>query len=269
MMISVIIPLYNAENSIEKSLNSIKNQTWNGDFEIIIVNDGSTDNSKIVVENFIKNNSELDIQLIDQENGGVSKARNTALKIAKGNFIALLDSDDEWFPQKTEHQMKILENENLKVDFLGTRRKNHIIRYPYKVEENNLGCITFRKLMLRNETQPSTVIFKREVLENTGFFDDRQRCAEDINYWLKVSKYNKMYILNEELIFAGGGKRSFGISGLSGNLREMEKGFHKNLKEMMELKRINFLEYIFYLLFYKLKYIFRVGRDQFLKLQGK
>jgi glycosyltransferase involved in cell wall biosynthesis len=268
-LISVIIPLYNAEKSIEKTLNSIKNQTWKGDFEIIIVNDGSTDNSKLIVENYIRNNLRLSLQVINQENGGVSKARNAALKIAKGNIIALLDADDEWFPNKTKHQMQILENQDLNVDFLGTKRKNHIIRYPYKVTENNLIPITFRKLMFRNETQPSTVLFKRKVLENTGFFDDLQRCAEDLNYWLKISKNNRMFILNEELLLAGDGKRSFGISGLSANLKEMEKGFQKNLKEMLTVKRINFGEYILYFLFYTLKYIFRIIRDKFLKLQGK
>lgn len=268
-MISVIIPFYNAETSIEKALNSIKNQTWKGNFEIIIINDASADQSREVVETFIQSNPDLNIQLISQENGGVSKARNTGLEKAKGDYIALLDADDEWYPQKTELQMSVLENKNLAVDFLGCRRKNHQILFPYKVAENNLAAITFRKLLVRNETQPSTIIFKRKVLEYSGFFDANQRYAEDLNYWLKVSEFNKMYILNQELVLTGGGKRTFGVSGLSANLVEMEKGFQKNLKEVLKLKRIGFIEYIGYFIFYKVKYIFRINRNKILKLQGK
>lgn len=269
-MISVIIPMYNAELVILNALESVKKQTFPTErFEIIIVNDGSTDRSRQVVENYILTNSDLNIQLINQDNCGVSKARNTGLKKAKGDFIALLDADDEWYPQKTERQMNFLESKKFKIDFLSCRRKNHEILYPYKVDKNNLANISFRNLMFRNETQPSTVIFKRKVLDNSGFFDDNQRYAEDLNYWLKVSEHNKMCILNEELVLAGAGKRTFGVSGLSANLNEMEKGFQKNLKEVLSVKRINFIEYIAYYLFYKLKYLVRVSRNQFLKLQGK
>ncbi len=268
-MISVIIPVYNAEKSIERSLISIKDQTWKGDFEIILVNDGSTDKSAEIIQNYQQDNPNENIILIHQKNGGVSKARNTAMKIAKGEFIALLDSDDEWLPEKTQKQMEYLENEDFDIDFLATRRINHRLLFPYESGQNKLAEITFRKLMFRNEAQPSTVIFKRKIIENIGFFDDRQRYSEDLNYWLKISFQHKMYILDEELLLGGSGKRSFGVSGLSANLREMEKGFQKNLREMLDLKRINFVEYVLYYLFYKIKYIFRLSRNKILKLQGK
>ena len=71
-MISVIIPVYNAEKSIEKSLNSIKNQTWKGDFEIIIVNDGSTDASVNIINNYNQNHPEQNIIVLHQENGSPS-----------------------------------------------------------------------------------------------------------------------------------------------------------------------------------------------------
>lgn len=262
--------MYNAENVILNALNSVKNQTFpQEEFEIIVVNDGSTDKSQEVVENFIQNNSDLQFQLLNQENGGVSKARNTGLKIAKGDFIALLDSDDEWYPMKTENQMSILENKDFNIDFLSCRRKNHQILYPYKIDDRNLVKVSFRQLMLRNEIQPSTVIFKRKVLENSGNFDNEQRYAEDLNFWLKVSEYHKMAIINEELVVAGSGKRTFGVLGLSANLEAMEKGFQKNLKEVLNQERINFIEYVGYFLFYKMKYMVRIGRNIMLNLQGK
>lgn len=257
-MISVIIPVYNAEKSIEKTLNSIKNQTCKGDFEIIIVNDGSTDESKNIIENFQFQNPEMIIKFINQENGGVSKARNTALKVAQGDFIALLDSDDEWLPEKTERQMKFLTNPKLNVDFITSLWNNEKIVFPYSVDNQyELVEISLKKLLFKITGQTSTAIFKRKILENTGYFDENQKYSEDANFWMRISKNNKMYLLPENLVFAGGGKKSFGFSGLSANLVEMEKGIQKNIFEMYRTKRINFAEYVFYFVFSKLKYLMR------------
>ncbi len=268
--VAVIIPVYNAESTIIKSLESVRLQTYGAEhFQIIVVNDGSTDESSSIIKNYIHNHSELNIQLIEQENGGVSKARNTALKVADADYIALLDADDQWLPEKIEKQTDYFENKNFAIDFLACKRTQQKLLYPYTPNRNHLAEITFRKLLIRNEAQPSSVIFKRKVLKNAGFFSSNQRYAEDINYWLKVSLHYKMYILNEELIFAGDGKRTFGISGLSANLQEMEKGFHKNLNDMYLLKKINFVEFQLYSVFYHAKYAFRLLRDQYLKLLGK
>lgn len=259
-MISVIVPIYNAEKTVLNALNSIKAQTVGTEiFEIIIINDGSTDGSENIIKNYIKENQEINIQLLKQSNGGVSKARNTGLKISKGEYIALLDADDEWLPEKIEKQLKYIQNKDLKIDFLATKRNNNEILFPYKVI-NNLAQITFEKLLIRNEAQPSTVVFKRKVLENTGYFNDDQRYAEDLNYWMKISENNTMFILNESLLIADGGKRTFGVSGLSANLSAMEEGFQRNLMEMYAAKRIDFIRYIFLKLFYKAKYLLLLGR---------
>lgn len=269
-MISVIIPMYNAERSIVRALESVRAQTCSDyAFEILVVNDGSTDRSKSTVEDYQQKHPQLNITLVNQTNGGVSKARNTALEIAKGEFIALLDADDEWLPEKTARQMPYLVKSDPVIDFISCKRKNQQIQFPYKVKENHLAAITFRKIMLRNEAQPSTVIFKRKILVNTGYFDSEQRYAEDINYWLRISLNHTMFILDEELAVAGGGKRTFGVSGLSANLPEMEKGFQKNLKEMLNLRRITHPEYYLYFLFYKIKLLIRVMRDRYLKLLGR
>ncbi|SMP28909.1 glycosyltransferase family 2 protein [Chryseobacterium profundimaris] len=263
-MISVIIPMFNAEKTIIRTLDSVRNQDYDlNQFEIIIINDGSTDNSKTLVENYKNIHSELNIKIIGQENGGVSKARNEGLKAATGNYIALLDSDDEWLPQKTKTQMGFLEDKSLDVDFITCLRNGEKIWFPYKKNAINLARITLRKLLLRVDGQTSTALFKRKVLDNTGFFDEKQRYSEDANYWMKISKNNVMYILAQELVFTGGGKRSFGASGLSANLQEMEKGIQKNLYEMYQLKRISYLEYILFFIFSKLKYIVRVLKAKY------
>jgi glycosyltransferase involved in cell wall biosynthesis len=255
-VISVIIPVYNAEKSIEKSLISIKNQTWEGVFEIILVNDGSSDRSKTIIENYQQNHQDQNIILINQENRGVSKARNAAMKIAQGDYIALLDSDDEWLPEKTEKQMKFLENQN--IDFITSLWNNENITFPYKLHPpNKLVKITLKKLLFKITGQTSTAIFKRKIFENTGFFDENQNYSEDANYWMRISEKNQMYILPEKLVIAGNGKKSFGFSGLSANLKEMEKGIQKNIWEMYQTKRINFPEYLFYFVISKLKFAIR------------
>ena len=257
MVISVIIPVYNAEESIEKCLDSIKNQTWKGEFEIIVINDGSADRSGEILENYRQKNPEMPIQLINQENGGVSKARNTGLKIAKGDYIALLDSDDEWLPEKTEKQMKYLVNQNFRVDFITSLWNDEKVSFPYAIGGNGLVAINLNKLLFKVSGQTSTAIFKKKILGNTGFFDERQRYSEDANFWMRISENNSMFLLPEKLVIAGNGKKSFGFSGLSANLKEMEKGIQKNISEMYQNKRINLLGYIFYFVFSKLKYIVR------------
>lgn len=252
-MISVIIPVYNAESSIIKALDSVKNQTFpQEEFEIIVIDDGSTDKGPELTEKYIRKNPGMNILLLHQPNSGVSGARNKGLAKAKGDFIALLDADDEWLPLKTEKQMQYFENTGF--DFLATARNGNPLLYPYHID-NGIAEITFNKLLIRNEAQPSTVIFRRKVFENTGYFNENQRYAEDVNYWLKVSFRNTMCILEQSLVITGNGKRSFGVSGLSANLPEMARGFRKNLKEMYSLERITYLRYLILSIFYWTKYV--------------
>lgn len=256
-MISVIIPMYNAEKTIASALQSIKNQQTNELFEILVINDGSVDCSVQKVEDFKNKNPQMNIQIINQKNKGVSAARNAGLRIANGEFIALLDADDEWLPEKTDKQMKFLKNENFGIDFIGSLRNNIKLTFPYRINHQQLAKITLKKLLLKIEAQTSTVIFKKKILQNTGFFDEQQRYSEDANYWMRISQNNNMMILNENLVISGGGKKSFGVSGLSANLTEMEKGIQKNLSEMYKTRRINFLEYLLYFVFSKFKFIIR------------
>ncbi|MCH7785011.1 MAG: glycosyltransferase family 2 protein, partial [Bacteroidetes bacterium] len=110
-MISVIIPLYNKDKFITKTIQSVLNQTFT-DFELLIVNDGSTDNSLKIAQSF----NDKRLKLISIENSGVSLARNTGIKAAKHNWIALLDADDWWAPTFLEEfieAFKLFPNYNL------------------------------------------------------------------------------------------------------------------------------------------------------------
>lgn len=256
MSISVIIPMYNSERTIETCIKSVLNQTYQEELEIIIVNDGSVDNSVKIVEKVIQENkTKIIIKLINKKNGGVSSARNIGLNASKGDFIALLDSDDEWFNDKLEIQIPYLKYKGF--DFVATSRNNERIGFPYKLMNNEYAEIKLKKLLIKVVGQTSTVLFKREILTNTGYFDENQKYSEDANYWMRISLNNKMIILNKSLVFTGGGKPAFGFSGLSANLEAMEEGVHKNIKEMYSLGKINFLEYHLIRLFSHIKYLRR------------
>lgn len=258
-MISVIIPMYNSETTILGCIKSVLCQSYKEKIEIIIVNDGSKDNSQAIVEEIISNNnSDIEIQLINKINGGVSSARNVGLKLAKGNFIALLDSDDEWLPNKLEIQINYLRDKD--VDFVCSCRNNEKISFPYKMINKEYAEISLKKLLLKVVGQTSTAVFKRKVLSNTGYFDENQRYSEDANFWMKISVKNRMIILNKSLVITGGGKPAVGFSGLSANFEGMEDGVQKNIREMYNLGNISFVEFQLLHYFSKIKYYIRIIR---------
>lgn len=257
MKISVIIPMFNASSTIVRALDSIKNQTYKCNYQILVVNDGSKDNSKSIVEGYIANNPEMDITLINQENGGVSKARNTGLKNATGDYIALLDSDDYWLPTKIERQINAFE-QNKNIDVLATNRNQEYFKRFLWKKFNSLTYLSSKLLLVKNFISPPTVLMKKEILENTGFFDEAQRFAEEGDYFMRVCNNNQCFLLQDSLVITGDGKPHFGFSGLSSNLWGMEKGELKNIQTAYKLHIINFVEYIFLNIYSILKYIRRV-----------
>lgn len=246
--------MYNAQKTIIRCLESVIKQTYKDEMEIIIVNDGSTDKSPEMVEDFIKKYPGFEIKLINQKNGGVSKARNTGLKIIKGDYIAFLDSDDAWFLDKLTDQIEILEN-NLNIDLLGTAFEGF---YFSNKHEGELINVKFKKLIFKNYFQPSTVVIKKYVIDRIGLFDESQKYAEEGNFFLRISQKFNCFFYNKKLITYGDGKMGFGDSGLSANLKEMEKGELKNLKFVYKNNWIDFGTYSLAISFSLLKYIRRI-----------
>ena len=256
MKISVVIPMYNSNKTIFSTLNSIKKQTVLP-FEVIIIDDGSIDESTTIVENFIFNNPILNIQLVKKENGGVSSARNTGIKLAKGDWIALLDSDDEWLPNKLERQIQVI-SENPTIDFLGTNRNGEYFDKILWKRMSSLTRISPKLLMVKFIFVVPTVIFQQRIISVIGYFDESQKYAEEGNYFIRIAHKYNCFLLNESLVITGGGKAHFGHSGLSGNVKEMEKGELKNLKDVLSLKIINTFEYCCLSCFSILKYFRRI-----------
>jgi glycosyltransferase involved in cell wall biosynthesis len=253
--------MYNAQDSIINCLESVVKQTYQGAMEIIVVNDGSKDESPQMVADFAQKHSDYSIRLINQENGGVSKARNTGLHASKGDFIALLDSDDEWLINKLEVQMKILSS-NSQIDFLGCGRNNEILKiFGKKIEKLHQSNVV--QLLIKMHPQTSTAIFKKELFLKFGGYNENMTHAEDGELWLRYCSTAKFYYLPLSLVTTGGGKPSFGHSGLSANLEKMYEGNLYILKQAWTNNFINFPLYIFLLLFYKMKHLRRIYITKF------
>ena len=251
-----MIPAYNASKSIERCLDSVISQTVPV-FEIIVINDGSTDNTLDLIFDFAEKHHITNLKIINQQNSGVSSARNAGMSAATGNWIALLDSDDEWLPNKLERQIQVLK-ENPNIDFLGTNRNSE---YFHKILWKKLSILTRispKLLMIKFIFVVPTVIFRKKIVLDVGYFDETQKYAEEGNYFIRIAQKFNCFLLNESLAITGGGKAHFGHSGLSGNLKEMEKGELKNLKDALNLKIINTFEYFCLICFSVLKYVRRV-----------
>ncbi|WP_214228856.1 glycosyltransferase [Pedobacter sp. B4-66] len=253
--ISVIIPMYNAAYTIEETLYSVINQT-NKVFEIIIVDDGSVDNSLEIVKKLAFLHTGQNIKIIEKGNGGVSSARNAGMQIAKGDLFALLDSDDVWLPNKLEKQLTILRDHST-IDFLGCSRNNEALKIIFKkIETLHKASVT--ELLIKMYPQTSTAIFKRELYEQLGGYNETLTHAEDGNLWIRYCANSNFYYLPESLVITGGGKPSFGHSGLSANLTAMQKGNEFTLKEARKAKLISFPVFSVLYIFAKLKYVRRL-----------
>lgn len=257
MEITVVIPMFNNENSIQNAMDSVKNQT-RLDYikEIIVVDDGSTDNSYEVVVNYANRNKNLPINIIKKENGGASSARNAGMKVATKKFIALLDADDEWLENKIELQMNILKS-NPEIDFLGGNYNGKELRILFK-KIDKLYKASVKDLCLKFFPVTPSAIFKRSIIEKIGYFDEKQKFAEDGNYFLRICTHFNYYHLPTDLVHVGSGKPEFGHSGLSANLKGMYEGNIKNIKELKDFSIISSFFYIFLRIFYWFKYIRRI-----------
>lgn len=256
IVVSVIIPVYNSEDTILKAINSVLEQTYDGPVEIIVVNDGSTDNSLAILKNFQSENLSVPFFIIDQLNGGVSSARNAGLKVAKGEYIAFLDSDDIWLPDKLKKQIMFLEK-NLQYSFVGCLHNSIVLKSPYKIE-NDVYIITIKKMLVKMAPQTSTALVRKEVFLKSGIYDENQKYAEDGNLWFRIAFNHKMAILPESLVFAGAGKPGFGHSGLSAKIWLMQKGEMKNILELLKYEKISLFQFLIFSSYSLLKFLRRV-----------
>lgn len=205
-MISVVIPLYNKEAHIAKTLDSVLNQTYQN-FEIIVVDDGSTDNSSLIAKSF----ADSRIRIISQPNGGVSAARNRGTSEAIGEYIAFLDADDLWLPSYLETQIKLLAKYP-NCDVFATN-------YIFRDSEGKTSPTIIRNILfdgpdgiLTNYFQvassshsplwTSAVMVKKNAIKEIGGFPKNIKSGEDLLTWAKLAvKYNIAYSRSPQAVF--------------------------------------------------------------------
>ena len=200
MKISVIIPTYNRRHTLERAIDSVLSQTFKP-FEIIIVDDGSEDGTRNWVQEAYPS-----IKYIYQSNNGVSSARNKGIISSRGSWIALLDSDDEWMPEKLEDQV-IFINENPGSLFCHTNEIwiRNGVRVNQMKKHKKYGGDIFKYCLDMCRISPSSSLIKKEVFEDVGLFDESLTVCEDYDLWLRITAKYTILFLDRPLIKKYGG----------------------------------------------------------------
>ena len=194
-LVSIVTPVYNSEKFISETIDSIQNQTYKR-WELILVDDCSSDNSYDIISEYIKNDKRIRYIKLEK-NSGAAVSRNTGIKNAKGRFIAFLDSDDIWLPEKLEKQVKYMLDKKIGFTFTSYRymkedgtKTNKVAKAPYKINYNGLlkntiiGC--------------STVVLDRQIVGD--FLMPLVRKGQDTATWLMILRNQKYAYGIEEIL---------------------------------------------------------------------
>ncbi|MDO6687744.1 MULTISPECIES: glycosyltransferase family 2 protein [unclassified Agarivorans] len=195
--VSIIIPAYNSAAFIGKAIDSILGQSFS-DYQIIVVDDGSKDNTVEVLQAYGET-----ITIISQANGGASRARNTGIQAATGEFVAFLDSDDLWRSQKLELQVKAMrENNDWVACYSETSYKADEEQGLTKDKQNaTLVAKNLEQVFLHPYLVTSSFMVKRETLSQVGLFDERLETAEDIDLYLRVAEHGIIGQVQKSLVW--------------------------------------------------------------------
>jgi glycosyltransferase involved in cell wall biosynthesis len=199
--VSVIIPTFNRSEKVVRAVSSVLTQRFE-DFEIIVVDDGSTDNTHEALSKYMSA-----IHYVRQpDNVGVSAARNRGITSSIAPWIAFLDSDDYWLREKLSVQMEFIDQnphavacQTEEIWIKNGRRVN-----PKKRHKKPSGNI-FRQSLKLCLVSPSSVIIKRSLFEDVGFFDETLPVAEDFDLWLRISCQHPIYLIDKGLVVKEGG----------------------------------------------------------------
>jgi glycosyltransferase involved in cell wall biosynthesis len=190
-LVSVIIPAFNSERYLSDAVESVLNQTYKN-FELIVVNDGSTDRTEEILKQYFDR-----IQYIYQHNKGVAAARNTGIRVSKGEYVAFLDSDDIWAKNNLRLQINYLKN-NPDIGLI----YGEIVNFNGHETDEELWSVImetprpkghiFQDLILACLFQTSTVMVRRRVLDTVGFFNESLPLGEDYDLWLRIAANHKV-----------------------------------------------------------------------------
>jgi len=196
-LVSVVIPAYNAAHFIRTAVDSVLAQTW-PHREVLVIDDGSTDDTTRALQAYGEA-----IRIISKPNGGLSSARNRGIQEARGKYVAFLDADDHWLPEKLARQVEVMEG-NPQVGFCSTATQ---VEAPDGEKLNNWPCPILQgslleTLFLQNGAIPgsgSGVMIRRHLFEEIGLFDESLKSLEDIDMWMRLAAVTSYRCIDEAL----------------------------------------------------------------------
>lgn len=198
-VVSVIIPAYNAERTILETIASVQQQTFS-DFEIIVINDGSTDRTLELVQGI----QDERVKIFSYENGGLPVARNRGISRAKGEFIAFIDADDIWTSDKLELQVALLQQHpEAGVAYSWSRFMNERGELSYVVDDRHIEGNVYEKLLLNNFlNNGSSLLVRREAIESAGKFDPTLKSCEDWDFYLRLAaKWSFVLVPKPQILY--------------------------------------------------------------------
>jgi glycosyltransferase involved in cell wall biosynthesis len=236
--VSVIIPTFNRAKRVCRAVSSVLDQTYS-DFKVIVIDDASTDGT---IESLKEFGNRIEV-IRHSENKGVSAARNSGIKKAEGKYIALLDSDDYWMPEKLQVQIDFFKNNP---DALICQAGEIWIRNgtrvnPAKKHLKPSGDIFIPSLKLCL-VSPSAVIFNKSLLDEVGLFDEEFPVCEDYDLWLRISYKYPVYLIERGLLVKEGGAPDQLSSSMPGmdrfRIRAMEKIYNRHVLNDVQEKAL-------------------------------
>lgn len=196
-MISVIIPTYNSGKYICDALDSVLHQTYSA-YEIIVVDDGSTDNTRAIIESGYQS-----VRYFHVPNNGVAAARNVGIAKALGDFVAFLDADDKWLPEKLEKQVALFEGD-AKVGMVFTENSSFndsgIIKEKENKRERLMQGDIVKEIFMNSYVVTSSVMVRKSVFDVVGLFEEELIVAEDDNMWMRIAMNYEVKLLDEPML---------------------------------------------------------------------
>lgn len=220
---SIVMPCYNGEKTLPATLDSVCAQTFK-DFEVVIVNDGSTDSSPQIIESYA---GRLPLKIVTQKNSGLGAARNAGISHSSGEFVAFLDADDLWLDAKLQRVFELISKLNGEVDVICHYENMQREGVSLRVLKHGPYTNYLDLLLKGNTLSPSATCVRRSMLNGVGLFslDAKGHGAEDWDLWLKLAKNNARIRYIQEVL---------GIYVLYGSNMSELPDFHKKCRYVFE-----------------------------------
>ena len=238
-IVSVILPVYNGAQFVSRAIESVLNQTYK-ELELIVVDDGSSDNSLDVVQSYA--NSRL--KVFTKQNGGPASARNFGIQHCSGEYVALIDQDDIWYPTKLEKQIAVLEKTNCALvhcDAVSICEDGSRPPQQWSVLYPPISDNVFKKLWQQNFILCSSVLFRKSIIQEIGLLSEDNKClgVDDKEYWLRIALKYEIGYVPEVLVERRVHKTNFGY-------------LNKKTRTMMYRNSINVKKKYYYIAQYKI-----------------